>query len=1078
MKEMTLMKILKKIKLINWHGFYDETINIQGSTLITGDNGCGKSTLLDAIYFLLSGGEDNKFNAAANENANRNLTTYMRGKTGTEGKEFLRPESNIISHIALEFYDNINKQYFVVGVVLEIQDSKPKVGRSFYHIPNYVLTDNIFFNETDSSRNILNFRALEKKLGHEHVNSLDIPTDSRENIRKNLYSILELDKKKYYELLPKAIAFKPIPDVSDFVFKFLLPENEVNIESIRATIHTYNELQAKIKDETAKKEDLDKIVELGDKYKKISEEIEILQGYNTQKRYLNYKNRLDKAKESQRCIQIKLKNEENNIDTYTKKISGIEKNIWELENDAAMEALRKVEEDLDAEQAKERELKEEETKLNNWILSEINIAELLQIKVKFQNYINERNFPSLITAIELYKKEYDEKLLFLHDSISDYKGKIKRLTEEVTELSKEQRNLEKGLPHYNHAVSDLIEVIESGVYDSTGKKIRAIPLCELIDVVEGQEAWRNALEGYLNTRRFDLFVPEEYYDKALNLYEKYKFEKGISGVGLVNAAKIKEQPCASDSLAAKIVTENSNALKYVNFLMGDVICVENENELKRYERSITKTVMVYQNKASRQTKKDVYATPYIGTEALRIRLKTVTERLKCIEDDLSAVSTRKAEQEELRIKVVESSYKSIIDSKDVWALHDQTRSEISSLQCRLNEIKKSTNSLIPRLEEFRAIKKDYEDKKKFSEAKEKELIREQANTETDEKDVLAKIKLLEPNVEVLNRNLVLLKKVNEFAEIHALSIKESEDAIQNINKEIEKIKSKLPSLMGAYIEKFAFDATAEIDSLNSFYQEYNQVVSRDLSKHLNRLEDVKREAVIAFQNSYIAEIRRHINDEKRNIEKLNDILKNKPFGADGEVYRFKIDKSADKSFGDYYDVFMSNQNYQAVDLFTNQLSDKNYNLMQDLFAQLTKEDTEGEYIRKYTDYRKFMSYDIQITNKRGEVSYFSKINKEKSGGETQTPFYVIIAASFDQLMQQSYGRKSPGCIVMLDEAFNNMDEAHIDSMMQYFSSLNIQPIIVVPTQRAKTIMPYVSTTIAIVKKRNRMLPKSVYKEEL
>ena len=247
---------------------------------------------------------------------------------------------------------------------------------------------------------------------------------------------------------------------------------------------------------------------------------------------------------------------------------------------------------------------------------------------------------------------------------------------------------------------------------------------------------------------------------------------------------------------------------------------------------------------------------------------------------------------------------------------------------------------------------------------------------------------------------------------------------------------------------------------------------------MDRLQEVKQEAVIAFQNSYIAEIRRHIIDEKRNIEKLNDNLKNKPFGADGEVYRFKIDKSADKSFGDYYEVFMSNQNYQAVDLFTAQLSDKNYNLMQDLFAQLTKEDTEGEYIRKYTDYRKFMSYDIQITNKRGEVSYFSKINKEKSGGETQTPFYVIIAASFDQLMQQSYGRKSPGCIVMLDEAFNNMDEAHIDSMMQYLSSLNIQPIIVVPTQRAKTIMPYVSTTIALVKKRNRMLPKSVYKEEV
>ena len=102
------------------------------------------------------------------------------------------------------------------------------------------------------------------------------------------------------------------------------------------------------------------------------------------------------------------------------------------------------------------------------------------------------------------------------NSISDYKGKIEQLTGEKTEMLKEQGKLEKGLPSYNHAVSSLIEVIESGIYDSTGEKIRAIPLCELIDVAEGQEAWRNALEGYLNTRRFDLFVPEEYYDKSVD----------------------------------------------------------------------------------------------------------------------------------------------------------------------------------------------------------------------------------------------------------------------------------------------------------------------------------------------------------------------------------------------------------------------------------------------------------------------------------------------------------------------------------------------------------------------------------
>ena len=65
---------------------------------------------------------------------------------------------------------------------------------------------------------------------------------------------------------------------------------------------------------------------------------------------------------------------------------------------------------------------------------------------------------------------------------------------------------------------------------------------------------------------------------------------------------------------------------------------------------------------------------------------------------------------------------------------------------------------------------------------------------------------------------------------------------------------------------------------------------------------------------------------------------------------------------------------------------------------------------------------------------------------------------------------------MLDEAFNNMDESHIDSMMKYFSQLDIQPVIAVPTQRAKTIMPYVDTTIALVKKNNRIIPRPMIRK--
>ena len=40
-------KILKKIKLINWHYFENVELEVEDSALFFGDNGSGKSTVLD-----------------------------------------------------------------------------------------------------------------------------------------------------------------------------------------------------------------------------------------------------------------------------------------------------------------------------------------------------------------------------------------------------------------------------------------------------------------------------------------------------------------------------------------------------------------------------------------------------------------------------------------------------------------------------------------------------------------------------------------------------------------------------------------------------------------------------------------------------------------------------------------------------------------------------------------------------------------------------------------------------------------------------------------------------------------------
>ena len=131
------MKKLVKIRLINWHYLSNETIELDGNTLITGENASGKSTLMDAIYFVLSGGDDKHFNKAANELGKRNLESYLRGKLGSENQMFLRSSTDVIGYVILEFTNNKNMNHLVLGAELEIASSVMKK-------PNFFVKRNVF----------------------------------------------------------------------------------------------------------------------------------------------------------------------------------------------------------------------------------------------------------------------------------------------------------------------------------------------------------------------------------------------------------------------------------------------------------------------------------------------------------------------------------------------------------------------------------------------------------------------------------------------------------------------------------------------------------------------------------------------------------------------------------------------------------------------------------------------------------------------------------------------------------------------------------------------------------------------
>ena len=105
------MKLLKTVKIINWHYFWNQTLNIEQIVFLTGVNASGKSTLIDAMQVVLLGDTSGRhFNKAAAEKSNRTLRGYLRGELGDSlegGFHYLR-NGRFTSYIVLEFYDDVN----------------------------------------------------------------------------------------------------------------------------------------------------------------------------------------------------------------------------------------------------------------------------------------------------------------------------------------------------------------------------------------------------------------------------------------------------------------------------------------------------------------------------------------------------------------------------------------------------------------------------------------------------------------------------------------------------------------------------------------------------------------------------------------------------------------------------------------------------------------------------------------------------------------------------------------------------------------------------------------------------------
>lgn len=1056
---------LTKIRLINWHQFWDNEIEIKNNTLLTGENGSGKSTLLDAIFFVLSGGESKMFNKAANNESGRTIESYMRCKTGVEGQACLRNTPDLISHIALEFQNSRKSGSFVIGCVLEIHGAAdPKT--KFYVLENKTVSDMVFVD----GREIVGSDQMKKMYGNSLFSDMN---KSRRMNRQNIVKLLGLNRnadQKYYDLLCKAIAFDPIKgNVSQFVNEFLLKENNVNIDSLQNELRNYREINDNIAREKAKKEQLDTFIE---KAKRYQENLRVIQYLNI----LKYDSDIEESKREidRLTIEISKRNDENKglKDSIDRNASQREKDVIrrsDLEKDDLVKALNSAKDQLAGAKRNYEDAAANAAKWESIFTKEYSTVQALGFSFDFKRAVREKNFPLLNSHIRDYIRSKDEKDSTLRTKNAELTVDLGHHKNDLSKINRGLEKLNSNLKNYPDGLTDIIAEIRSSIskkYSVNPDDIIILPLCECLEMVDPE--WTNATEGYLNTQRFDLIVSPEYFIDAVAVTERHKDLR----FGIIDVKSAKGN-VSEGSLYEKVSVVNDLADGIIRCLLGNVICVDSISDLSKYRVAITKSCVIYRNYTARNLNKKAYDIPYIGKGSIIRQIEILESQKDDLEHKVEKINRSISDNRYLLGLIQSSAIKEEV-KEDYWNKKESYSAEIKKLEQHIEKME-SSEDLFSILNEIELLKAEIE-RLKDEEGKLQDSI---VANERKIGSFSARIDDLNAQLSDISckRNELFdsVKDKIDFEESTRKYYSEKDGDIlkSTVQRELESRNNYNSSAyqsiirgMTDYANNYSKGLFARIECISDYIAEYNKLMQDDIPALQSKAEKIYRDTQRDFNDNFISVIRQKIEEGKNEIKNINKNLKSHPFGKSAETYEFITNDSLDQEMREYYRIIKSGKEMEQRDFITEQLDAKDRDIINRLFSKLSGSDSNQEAdISKYLDYRNYLSYDIKITYGNGETALFSKIHKEKSGGETQTPFYVIMGSCFDELINKRENSES-SCLVVFDEAFNNMDEIRIQSLMGFYQELDLQVLIVVPSNRCHNLMPYVDSVIALIQNNN------------
>lgn len=1070
------MLSLTRIFLHNWHRFTHHVIDVEDSLYFAGHNGSGKSSVLDAIQLVLIADLQRvRFNSSAQERSQRNLDSYVRGKIG-EGR-LLRP-GDTVAYVALEFSDTANRSQVTLGVCVEAgRDRTPE--RTFVIVPDALDVSLFMPDGRERSRRQLR-DAIRQRRG---ARSFEHVGEYQDVLRSQLGGLNE----RFFDLFLRALTFQPIRNIRDFVEQWLLEPSSLDLDTLRRVKERLSDLRVHARQVEEKLVALGDIVKAQEEVRRLRDLFAaytllaaLLAEIDAQRRVERLGGLIQslrgKIAQGQRGLAEASAAREGAQKAYIAAQVRLEQSDVIRRRDELVQAIERLRREADAIRERWRDtrqkLQHEMTALQPFLHAarlEPHEREAIDACIALIGGLSAAAPPdtlgmaleAAVSALDQARERAQEQYFTLNQQLKEQRERRAQLQADLNRLLDPASR-----PIYPPAVERLRDLLTPVIGE------RPPLLCELLEIPD--ERWQDAVEAMLAGRRLNVIVPPVRFQQALRELDRARSAEQLYDVGLLDLEKARSEAreARPGSLAHKVlVPSNSRPLRaYIDTILGDIITCESVDELRQHRRAITPEVVVYGEWTARSMSPQRYRPWFIGQQARQSQIEAIRGDLREIDGRIAELEPQQRDLKALVGGLDRGRALSLLRQQLDPPLDEQPlRAEIVAAEQELQALDLSGVAALER--EVVRLRQVADEEQRAVERS----IRSLADVEADLRDEtdrlnIAQRELMERRQQALEQRQRRAQAIPQAESLLAervdqpdleQAIRSAESTARNFETRATNTLNDLTGLGTAYNTSYQFVAVPGNPDDSRYADEQQRLAAMELPRFSEQIEQAQREAEEELREHVLHRLREQIFKAREQLDRINDALR--PVEFHGERYRFIAEPASEVRA--YYDLINDAQILGTAKLFESEFYERHRATFDQFYDALTgTPHSEAERLEqeRLTDFRRYLSYDIEVRHGDGNTSKLSKIMGQTSGGETQTPFYVTIAASFVQLyrINQRSGRPTIR-LVAFDEAFSKMDQDRIGATLELFQSFKLQIITATPLERCEYLVPKMCTSLVL-----------------